>query len=281
MSRKFSVWSSYYIDLSPREMVLELERCGVRYSELSDEHGRALLEEGEDETSTGRAFRSFAEEHGVRFPQGHLWLWIRLCSGGAETLSLLKRWINLFEACGVERMVLHTDGIAGHPEYGEKERMDANIAVLRELIPFLQGKKIVICLENLIGYAKSADILMYALEQLKDPHFGICLDTGHLNLTERDQRGFILRCGKELKALHIADNEGETDQHIMPCGRGTVDFPDVFAALDKVGYDGLYNYEIPGERNCSLEIRALKLGYMRSVFEILSGQKQGQKAKQN
>ena len=32
MSRKFSVWSSYYIDLSPREMVLELERFGERSS---------------------------------------------------------------------------------------------------------------------------------------------------------------------------------------------------------------------------------------------------------
>lgn len=279
MNRKFSMWSSYYIDLSPRDMVLEFERCGVHYSELSDEHGRALLEEGEDEVAVGRAFRAFAEQHGVRFPQGHLWLWIKLCTGGEDTLPMLKRWINLFEACGVERMVLHTDGISSHPEYGEKERMDANIAVLKKLIPFWEGKNIVICLENLIGYAKGADILMYAVEQLNDPHFGVCLDTGHLNLTERDQRAFILRCGEALKALHIADNEGQADQHIMPCGRGTVNFGEVFSALDEIGYDGVYNYEIPGERDCSLEIRALKLGYIRSVFGLLSGEERGQSAK--
>ena len=34
---KLSMWSSYYIELSPEDAVLELEKYGYKYSELSDE----------------------------------------------------------------------------------------------------------------------------------------------------------------------------------------------------------------------------------------------------
>lgn len=47
MQEKFSIWSSYWIDLSPEEAVLEMEKCGIEYSELSDEHGLTLLQRDE------------------------------------------------------------------------------------------------------------------------------------------------------------------------------------------------------------------------------------------
>ena len=40
---KLSMWSAYYIDLSPEEAVLELEKNGYAYSELSDEEKSAGL----------------------------------------------------------------------------------------------------------------------------------------------------------------------------------------------------------------------------------------------
>ena len=57
------------------------------------------------------------------------------------------------------------------------------------------------------------------------------------------------------------------DQHLMPFGKGTVNFQKVFAALKKQGYDGLYNYEIPGERSIPLELRAIKLEYIKKAFQ--------------
>ena len=85
------------------------------------------------------------------------------------------------------------------------------------------------------------------MDQLDEACFGICLDTGHLNLKDKDQRNFILKAGKRLKALHIADNQGETDQHMMPYGRGNIDFDEVIRALREVDYEGLFNLEIPCE----------------------------------
>lgn len=267
MERKFSIWSSYYIDLSPKEMVLEFERNGVRYSELSDEHGKALLDSPDPERA-GREFAAFAADHGVQFPQGHLWLGISLCEG-EDTLSALLRWIDLYEQIGAERMVLHADAIYSHPEYTSRQRLDANLKQLMKLKQALSGRKAVICLENLIDVCAGAEELMYLVEALQSPNFGVCLDTGHLNLTLRDQKAFIHRCGGALKALHIADNEGETDQHLMPFGPGSVDFPRVFSALDEIGYDGIYNYEIPGERRCPLAMRAQKINYLRAGFQFL------------
>ena len=57
MEAKLSMWSSYYIDLNPYEMVLELEKNGYEYSELSDEHGLTLLNENDDEVLTGKRFK--------------------------------------------------------------------------------------------------------------------------------------------------------------------------------------------------------------------------------
>ena len=43
---KLSVWSAYYIDLSPEDALRELKKHGYDYCELSDEHALALLERG-------------------------------------------------------------------------------------------------------------------------------------------------------------------------------------------------------------------------------------------
>lgn len=49
----------------------------------------------------------------------------------------------------------------------------------------------------------------------------------------------IHNVGKHLKALHIADNEGKMDQHIMPFGKGTVDIEAVVHALKEIDYHNL------------------------------------------
>ena len=77
---KFSVWTSYYVDLSPEEAISELKKHGVSYTELSDEHGLELLERGDDIPETARKFKAFLDEKGFEMSQGHLWLKIALCS---------------------------------------------------------------------------------------------------------------------------------------------------------------------------------------------------------
>lgn len=76
--------------------------------------------------------------------------------------------------------------------------------------------------------------------------------------------------GKYIKALHLDDNEGQkTDQHLMPFGRGNIDFVPIIREMKKLNYEGLYNFEIPGERNAPLEILGYKLDYIKKVTEYL------------
>ena len=175
----------------------------------------------------------------------------------------------MFSEIRISKAVLHCDGESFPTDTSLENKYMENILVLKELTEYAKDKDIVICIENLRKFTSEVDELLYIVNSVGGDNIGICLDTGHLNLNSKDQEGFIKRAGKYLKALHIADNEGYTDQHMMPFGKGNVDFLKVMQALKEVKYDGLFNLEIPGERNCPLEIRKYKIDYIKNVYEYL------------
>ncbi len=267
-----SVWSSYFYDLAPEEMVLAFAGQNWQYSELSDEHAERLLERGSPE-KTGLAFASFAKEHGLSFPQGHLWL--RCDLAGADrvnTVEQLKAWLDLFLAVGVKAAVLHPAGPARYRAGDPKEAILADsLLSLRSLTEYIQATDMVICLENLYTHASTAAELLDLIAAVASPNLGICLDTGHLNLAGHDQADFIRQAGPYLKALHIADNQGETDQHLMPYGPGTVDWVQLVAALKEVSYQGLFNFEIPGERRAPMPVLLAKLDYLKQLSQLMLG----------
>ena len=49
--------------------------------------------------------------------------------------------------------------------------------------------------------------------------------------------------GEHLITLHLHDNHGERDEHLLP-GRGNIKWDAVKVALADVGYDGAFMYEI-------------------------------------
>ena len=268
---KLSVWSSYYVQLSPEDALRELKSHGYHYCELSDEHALKLLERG-DPRYVGSAFGSFAAALGINLLQGHLFLGAKICL--PEDREVLKRQLILFDAIGIKNAVLHCDSFTRSEEpLTDDFKRDENEKALRDLISCLEGTDIVICLENLRPprLTQSVDDLLYFVDRIGSEHLGICLDTGHLNLTPyKDQVEFINKAGKNLKALHIADNDSlGRDQHLMPYGTGVVDIESVIRATKAIGYDGLYNLEIPGERHAPLEILGYKLDYIKNLFGYL------------
>ncbi len=266
---KLSVWSSFFYDLSPEDAILTLAKHGYHYCELSDEHAAVLLERG-DSINVGRSFGEFSAAHGVSVSQGHLFLRTHICDPAHQTL--LRQQVDLFCAIGIKNAVLHCDTLSDAPERTEEQLREKNLAALRELVAYIGARDLCICLENLRSVFVSSSDLLYYVNTLQSPHLGICLDTGHLNISKaQTQKEFIMQAGKHLRALHIADNEGVTDQHVLPFGRGTVPMNEVIDALALVGYDGLYNLEIPGEGRAPLKIRELKLDYIQKMFQYIQG----------
>lgn len=267
---KPSVWSSYFHDLSPEKMVDVFAQKGWLFSELSDEHAAVLLDRGPAET-VGREFRRYAADRGLSFPQGHLWLRCDIAAPNRqEIVDILKKWLELFQAVGITAAVLHPASDARYKAGDTPEAIEAAcVGTLLELTEFLRGSSLTICLENLYSHAATCADLFRIIQAVGDDHLGICLDTGHLNLAGRDQAGFIRQAGIHLKALHIADNEGQYDQHLMPYGRGLIDWTPVMAALRESPYDGLFNYEIPGERQAPMPVRLAKLDYLKAMTDFL------------
>ena len=261
------IWTEFLHGLSPDEMVPVFAEKGWFQLELSNEMSATLLGRG-DPASAGAAFRRFAEDHGVAFPQGHLWLMCDIASSDQRNVvDGLKRWLDLYLALGIRAAVLHPGGAELTGMGAQPERiLEAQVGALRELAQHINGSDLTICLENM---THSAEDLCAIVEAAGCGHLGVCLDTGHLHLVQGDQGRFIRTAGRLLKALHVADNDGSQDQHLLPYARGTVDWPAVIAALNEIAYDGLFNFEIPGENRCPIPVRLVKLDYIRSILPLM------------
>ena len=267
---KFGVWSSYYYNLTPEEAVVEFAKHGFNYSEFSDEHSVVLMERGDDAYETGKKFAAFAAEHGMSFPQGHLLLRARICD--EKSVDMIKKQIDLFHGIGVKNAVLHCDSMLDSGLTREAV-LERNVIAVRGIADYAKDRDITICLENIFGTSPTQDVdtLLWLIEKIDRPNVGICLDTGHLNIVESGKQAeFICKAGKYLKALHLADNEGKIDQHLLPFSCGSVNMIEVIEETKKIGYEGLYNFEIPGESGHRIfEILGYKLDYIKKVFEYL------------
>lgn len=272
---KLSIWSSYYMELKIEDAIKRFVDNGIYCTELSDEHGFELLSRNDDVLETAKNFANFLKEYNFEISQGHLWLKIKICADDTA-LEKLFRWIDMYEEIGIKNMVLHCDNLS-ETNLSREEKIEKNIEKLQILAEYIKNKEITVCLENLRPHSpeekelvdRSADDLLYIIERIGSSKFGICLDTGHLNLTDKNQREFILKAGDKLKALHIADNDGNTDQHLMPFNRGTVDFPEIIKALKEIKYNGIFNLEIPGEKSIPLELRDAKIEYIKAFYQYL------------
>ena len=279
---RISMWTSYLAELTPEDMVATFARHGWHWVEMSDEHGNALLERG-DPGEVGQRLRRVATDLGVSFPQGHYMLtWGDYDRpGGARVADIapqddddlhmhmdrMKRWIDLFNALDVRAGVLHAGGrgpvAAGWPT---PRVFDRQVQAVRALAEYADGGPTTICLEN-IGTLPDAPDAIRLIDAVGMHNVAICLDTGHLNLIAGDCAAFVRRAGPRLRALHIADNLGTNDDHMLPYGRGTVAWTPFMQALRQVDYPGLFNYEVPGESRCPMPARLAKLDYARRLAQ--------------
>lgn len=266
MAFEFSIWSQYYNTKDPEEAILEFEKDGLGVTELSSEHITTLLEREGDLAEIGREFANFSLQHGIKILQAHIIFPSPIVTDPDE-IDHIERQLKLLCGMGVKRGVMHCDEMK-ETDGSLKEKIEKNVAALKVLAAKAEKYGVTVCLENLRHYFNSIDVLNYVIDAVGSDMLAICLDTGHLNIAGTDtQRDFILKAGKRLKALHIANNDGTADQHLAPFSRGNIDFFEVARALREIGYDGIFNYEIGGEAHPTpthikhIKYLAYKAGY--------------------
>ena len=72
--------------------------------------------------------------------------------------------------------------------------------------------------------------------------FGLCLDTGHLNLLRKPMHSYIPIVGDRIVCLHIHDNLQNADSHLIPYA-GSIWWKFFLEEMRKIGYKGDLSFE--------------------------------------
>ncbi len=166
------------------------------------------------------------------------------------TLEHMKTAIRGYSLLGAQNFVLHpVMPYAWGPETDSDFAWQVNAEYMSELCDYAKDYNMNICLENMPApHHKLAVIsnIVEFVDSLKKDNMCICFDTGHANYTEHDCGEMVRLCGNRLKAVHIHDNDGRYDTHILPYD-GEIDWENFKNALHEVKFDGVVSLETGGK----------------------------------
>ncbi len=90
--------------------------------------------------------------------------------------------------------------------------------------------------------SRAASLVHFVEEVLESSEVGICLDFGHAHM-DGDLIDAVETVSEHVITTHVHDNRGRTDDHLLPFD-GTIDWAGALTALQKVGYDGPFMFEV-------------------------------------
>lgn len=121
-----------------------------------------------------------------------------------------------------------------------------NVEYYQRFEPYAKKFGVKVAVENLFGTLTTPNKMNAVLEQLDPDCFVALVDVGHSNLRHIAPESFIRKIlPGRLQGLHIHDNRGEKDEHIVP-GLGNIQWEYVLEALAEVNYPGDFTMELPG-----------------------------------
>lgn len=114
------------------------------------------------------------------------------------------------------------------------------------------------------NYLRTADDVLSLIQRVGSPMVKVHLDTFHMNLEEQDLREPILRCGKRLGHVHVADNSRNYP------GWGMINFRQIISALMEAGYDRSLTIECyPVPDGPTSALRGLR--HLSAIMEAYQG----------
>lgn len=137
----------------------------------------------------------------------------------------------------------------GHTLYGQTvedglARLSDSLSAIAE---FAAGKNVRVAIEPADKY--ETDLLstcaasLKLVNQLGYANLGVLLDNGHAYVVGEPAEEAVSLLGNKLFHVHIDDNNGLRDQHLVP-GEGSFNFPSFIMALHRAGYGGLLGVEL-------------------------------------
>ncbi|MBQ9756553.1 MAG: sugar phosphate isomerase/epimerase [Clostridia bacterium] len=172
-----------------------------------------------------------SEENGVKIAQIHAHFPVYFEDNPTVNdycIKVLEKMLGASAYLNCKQFVVHPHQDAWQPHQNQKW-VKQNIEMYSKLIKKAKECGVTVCLENLQceendqivgGICSSADETIYLIDTLNqiagEKVFGFCLDVGHANACGVNIYDFIKKVGDRITALHIHDNDGKSDAHLIP-----------------------------------------------------------------
>ncbi|MBZ0272257.1 sugar phosphate isomerase/epimerase [bacterium] len=142
---------------------------------------------------------------------------------------LCARVIAQMPSIGARLAVLHGPGNrAGTDE----ELCELYAEDLAKTLTDARERGVTLCLENVMTRLSSGEHIARFVDEAGE-NVAACLDVGHANVVE-DAVAAASLLGPRVATLHIHDNHGTGDDHLLP-GEGTIDWPALRDAITRAG----------------------------------------------
>ncbi|MHB0879023.1 MAG: sugar phosphate isomerase/epimerase family protein [Anaerolineae bacterium] len=132
------------------------------------------------------------------------------------------------------------------PSAGLDSEWQRTVERVKRLCELAEGVGITLAMEPdfVPGFtvASSADFERL-VKEVNSPALKLNMDINHAVKTDDDYLGWMRRLADYLVHVHLSDSRNRKHQHLIP-GEGVLDWKEMKATLDAIGYDGYYVVDI-------------------------------------
>ena len=163
----------------------------------------------------------------------------------AEHFEKATKALVMAKYLGAKYMAIHPLLPFGISPEGSLEVYAINKQFFSALANVAGNLGVTVCLENLPFTECQISRVESVVALIKDvdhPNLKMCFDVGHANVFEGRIGEKIRLAGDLIKIIHVHDNMGDADSHLLPY-EGCVDWADLAEGLFDVGFDGVFNLE--------------------------------------
>jgi sugar phosphate isomerase/epimerase len=161
----------------------------------------------------------------------------------ARALAEVEHALQIARRIPFKVLVVHLGIPRSQPSGPSDNNRDAARRSIEALQKSAEPLGVRIALEVIPNELSRTNSLVHFIDTVIDAtDVGVCLDVGHAHL-EGSVVDAVEGVSEHLVAVHLHDNRGRTDDHLMPFD-GTIDWPAALTAVQKVGYDGTFMLEV-------------------------------------
>jgi len=230
------------------EIIHHLHAAGFRYVDysFSNDYHYKNGAYSDNWKNYSLSLRQEAGALGMQFVQAHAPMGAPIVDDNQAFVDDTIRCIEICHLLGIPNLVVHSGYMKS---ISVEECFARNKAFFMQLLAVAEKYNVNILIENFnkmwdpdTFWVDNATDLLKLITYIDHPLCHAIWDTGHGNLQSMPQHEGLKVLGKHVRALHIQDNGGKSDEHLIPF-QGTLNLDSVMHGLKEIGYQGYFTFE--------------------------------------